>query len=264
MHSDAINISNHIDEIGRVANLVDAFGQRHALPQRVVHDMNIALDEVISNIIYYAYDDRGRHEIRVRLSLTPGEFSAEVEDDGKPFDPTCQPRKIAAGVGVAEHPVGGLGLHFVQALMDNVRYDRAGTINRLRLRKRMAEQSERRIAGAARMEVNISREQEVTIVEVSGRVDSSNAGALRERLTGIIGGGGSALLVDLQRVDYMTSAGFWSLLAAARLLEANLGRLVLCGIKGEVERLFDLTTFSEVFAIYPDRKRALAAIRGAS
>ena len=259
MHSESINIINQIEEIGKVAAMVDRFGRRHALPQRLLHYMNIALDEIISNIVQYGYDDRNEHEIRVRLILTGGELTVEVEDDGRPFDPTKH-ELVPVRADAATRPIGGLGLHFVTTLMDNMRYSREGTINRLRVRKSTADDRAHAHGGLGRMDLIESREQGITVVEITGRVDSSSAGTLRDRLTALVTGGASALLVDLHKVDYMTSAGFWSLLAAARLLEAHHGRLALCGVTGEVKRLFELTTFSEVFAIHPNRASAIASI----
>ena len=79
-------IRNRIDELPRVIAALDALVQRHELPDAAL-DMHVALDEVLSNIVKYAFADAAAHDIRVRLKVTEGRLEAEVEDDGRPFDP---------------------------------------------------------------------------------------------------------------------------------------------------------------------------------
>ena len=96
--------------------------------------MNVALDEVLTNVLSHAYDDAGAHEIRIVLAVYPGALQAEVEDDGRPFDPlTVAPPDRTAPL--AERNVGGLGIHFVRNLLSDVAYQRIGDRNRLVLTK---------------------------------------------------------------------------------------------------------------------------------
>ena len=263
MQSSAIKISNKVDEISKVADLVDELGRRCALPARIVNDMNVALDEVLSNIIRHGYDDHAPHQIDVQLSVNGGELCARVADDGRPFDPTRQ-KLVPISRETTAPAVGGLGLHFVAALIDNIRYKRDGAINRLEMRKRMSGIRGSRTDRGKRVDWKEIWEHGVTVLEVSGQIDSTGAGALRERLTALIAAGTTNLLVDLHGVTYVTSAGFWALLAAARLLEARSGRLALCGLSNDVNRMFDLTALDELFTIHPAREDAIAVIRDSS
>jgi anti-sigma regulatory factor (Ser/Thr protein kinase) len=75
-------------------------------------------------------------EIVVRLRRRRREVVAEVEDDGRPFDPLqAPPPDLSAPL--AERRVGGLGLHFVRNLMDQVSYARVGTRNILKMLKNL-------------------------------------------------------------------------------------------------------------------------------
>jgi anti-anti-sigma factor len=263
MQRSAITIDNQIGEISRVADLVDEFGRECALTARVVNDMHVALDEVLSNIIHHGYDDRGRHRIEVRLSIDGGEFCADVIDDGRPFDPARQ-KLVPINRETARPAPGGLGLHFVAAVIDNIRYRRDGAMNRLELRKRTSGNRASRTDRGMCLDWTEIWGRDMTVLEVSGQIDSTGAGALRERLTALIAAGTTNLLVDLHGVDYVSSAGFWALLAGARLLEARSGRLLLCGLSGEVQRLFDLTSLDQMFTIYPNRELAIAGMRKAA
>ena len=114
--------------------MVEEFGARHDIPAAVVDDLNLCLDEVVCNIISYGYPDNAKGEIAVLLSYLPGEITAEIRDDGAPFDPLQAPPPDLSGT-VQTRKVGGIGIYFVKNLMDDVVYRRAGNENRLVLRK---------------------------------------------------------------------------------------------------------------------------------
>ena len=129
-------VANRVDEVGRVAQLVREFGVAHGLQTETVHDLCVAFDEVLSNIVKYAYKDEMRHEISVRLELAGPNLVAEVVDDGGPFDPLTAPTPPLHG-GTDERPIGGLGIYFVRKLMDEVSYARHEGRNVLTMIKRI-------------------------------------------------------------------------------------------------------------------------------
>jgi anti-sigma B factor antagonist len=110
--------------------------------------------------------------------------------------------------------------------------------------------------------VDIAEEQngEVTIVEIKGRIDSNTARPFGDRLTGLIKAGRKRLVVDLKNLVYISSAGFRALLLAGRLAEESQGALVLCSLSSEVQRLFDLGTFTDLFPIYSSREEGLTKL----
>lgn len=100
---------------------------------------------------------------------------------------------------------------------------------------------------------------DVTVLEVQGRVDSTSAPALGERLTGSLTGQGKRLVLDLRQLEYISSAGFRVLLLAARRAEECGHRLVLCGLSGKVRQLFDLGGFLDLFPVSASRDEAITA-----
>lgn len=111
------------------------------------------------------------------------------------------------------------------------------------------------------MEISATPFDNVTAVSVKGRVDSTTADSLRDKLSEIIQAGSARLVIDLKEVVYISSAGFRTLLITARAIEKASGKLALCGVVGEVKRLFDIAAFTELFTILPDRDDAVAAVR---
>jgi anti-sigma regulatory factor (Ser/Thr protein kinase) len=130
-----ITIVNQGGQLARVAGLLDRLGAEHHLAPEVLADMQVALDEVLRNIMNYAYTDKAEHEIHIRLQVLDNVLDAVIEDDGAPFDPLAIPAPDISKP-LRERRVGGVGIHFVRKLMDEVAYNRAGERNRLVLRKR--------------------------------------------------------------------------------------------------------------------------------
>ena len=128
-----IRIANGISEIARVAALVDSFGAGHDLSDEVIVALNVSLDEILNNIISYGYEDAGHHEIVVRLELRCGNVEVVVEDDGKPFNPLLVPAPDLT----AKSRIGGVGLHFVRNLTDQLDYARRDGFNQLRFMKKL-------------------------------------------------------------------------------------------------------------------------------
>jgi len=121
---------NHTGEIERLAGIVDDFCDRHGGSSELAFKLNLALDEVLTNIIDYAYDDGAEHTIEVILSADAEVIGAEVVDDGRPHDP-LQAEEPDITLGVDERPVGGLGIFFVKQMMDHTGYRYHDGRNRL-------------------------------------------------------------------------------------------------------------------------------------
>jgi anti-anti-sigma factor len=100
----------------------------------------------------------------------------------------------------------------------------------------------------------------VCILSIGGRIDSGNAGELLDRLNKLISSGEKTILLDLKEVLYLTSAAFRVLLVATDEAERNAGRVVLCGLAGQVRELFEMGGLLEAFTVYGSRGDALAKL----
>ncbi|MCG6876052.1 MAG: ATP-binding protein [Betaproteobacteria bacterium] len=134
MERAEIKITNKLAELESVREWVEEFGAAHQLSPRVMTSLLVSFDEVLNNLISYGYSDERDHDIRLRLVLAGNDVWAEIEDDGVPFDPLTAPPPTLSG-GIGERPVGGLGIHFLKTLNDEVTYRRQDNTNRLRFRK---------------------------------------------------------------------------------------------------------------------------------
>lgn len=128
--------------IARVQGLLDALAGTNRLPPDAVADMQVALDEILSNTLRNGFSDGLPHRVEVLLSVDSQTLSAEIEDDCAPFDPLSVPPPDLRG-SLHERQVGGLGIHFVRSLMSEVTYRREQGRNRLMIKKNLVNLAER-------------------------------------------------------------------------------------------------------------------------
>ena len=131
----ALRFRNDLAEIARLGEAIDEFGDACGLPVGDIYKVNLALDELLTNLISYAYPDGGEHAIEVHLAYANGRLTAVLVDDAAPFDPLSEVAAPDLDAPLDERPIGGLGLHFVRTLMDECAYQRDGERNRLTLVK---------------------------------------------------------------------------------------------------------------------------------
>lgn len=129
-----IILQSRLTELERLAAFVDQFGERNGVGARDLFAIKLALDEVVTNVIRYAHDDAGDHEIVVRLGREGDEMAAEVEDEGRPFDP-LQVSAPDLAAPLEERPVGGLGIHLARQMTHRLEYRRQGDHNVLTMRR---------------------------------------------------------------------------------------------------------------------------------
>ena len=129
-------LQNRPEEKQRLLSALEEFSREHHLPPGVVQAADLALEEQMTNILAYAYEDAASHEIRVRLGVENQWLQIEVEDDGRAYDPLSQP-PVDTSVPLDEKPIGGLGIHLIRSVMDEVDYRREAGRNILRMRKKV-------------------------------------------------------------------------------------------------------------------------------
>jgi anti-anti-sigma factor len=103
--------------------------------------------------------------------------------------------------------------------------------------------------------------ENVTILEAYGRLDSTTSKTFSNRLIALVQAGRSAIVVDLKNIAYISSAGFHVLLNAERVAAEKRSKLALCGVIGEVKKLFEIGDFTERFLICQTQSDAIGKLR---
>lgn len=123
MKKKTLLLSNEITEIGKLPAFVEEIGKELSLPASVASSMNLALEEALSNVIQYAYSERGTSTVKLEAEQEDSSLVFTLTDSGIAFDPTSIPEADTT-LSVAERPVGGLGFFLIRSIMDDVRYRR--------------------------------------------------------------------------------------------------------------------------------------------
>jgi anti-sigma regulatory factor (Ser/Thr protein kinase) len=131
-----LTLLNRATEIARLQDSLERFARQHAIPERKLHEVQLALEEHLANIVRHAYEDVGEHHIKVVCLLAAPELQIQIEDDGCPFNPLEHPAPDLT-LPVEKKPVGGLGIHMMKKSLDGVEYRRENGRNVLRMIKRI-------------------------------------------------------------------------------------------------------------------------------
>jgi anti-sigma regulatory factor (Ser/Thr protein kinase) len=95
---------------------------------------NLAIEELVTNAMKYGYDDANEHVVEIKLALEHGGLVVTVTDDGRPFNPLTWPEPDTR-LPLEDRLIGGLGVHLLRKMSDEMEYVRDGNKNRLTLRK---------------------------------------------------------------------------------------------------------------------------------
>ena len=91
-------ITNSREELDGIIAMVEKFGVQNHVPMAIINDVNLALDEILSNVISYGYDRPIESDITVQITLEGGELTTEIEDEGKAFNPLLAPKPNCTSV----------------------------------------------------------------------------------------------------------------------------------------------------------------------
>jgi len=138
MASLSVALHNQRSELTRLADLVERFGAEHHLSPDDVTNVNLVLDEVVSNVMRHGFQSRDGQDpvIDVSLAIDGLVLTVAVTDNGIAFDPRSRPAPDL-DLPIEQRPIGGLGIHIVKALSETIEYSRHGDRNRLTMTMRV-------------------------------------------------------------------------------------------------------------------------------
>lgn len=129
-----LHFANSAEEAPRIARRVEYFLHDNQVQDTIINKLLLCVDELITNIIAHAYNDKEEHAVLLECRLNENAVELELRDDGVPFDPTTQTRPNTQ-LTLENRDIGGLGIHLVMTLMDKVEYQREGDFNVLKITK---------------------------------------------------------------------------------------------------------------------------------
>ena len=129
-------LHNDIQQIPQLADFVETIAEESGLSQSLAMSLNLALEEAVTNVILYAYPEGTDGLVDIEAIIRKDLIRFIISDSGQPFDPT-QVEAVDINLPLDERPIGGLGIHLVRSIMDEVSYERVDGKNHLYLIKKL-------------------------------------------------------------------------------------------------------------------------------
>lgn len=129
-------IRNDLAEIEPLSARIGEFCREQGAGDDAIFDIQLAIDEAVSNTIKYGYSDGAAHQIHIRIGVHERKLILEIEDDARAFDPLKAPDPDFS-LSAEERTSGGLGIYLLRKVMDSVEYTRTGNRNILQMTKGM-------------------------------------------------------------------------------------------------------------------------------
>ena len=109
------------------------------------------------------------------------------------------------------------------------------------------------------MEISVTESGDVRILSFQGNLDTNTAPQAESEINGLIDAGSQKLLINFEKLDYISSAGLRILLATAKKLKVSQGDLKICCLNETVQEVFDISGFATILSVSTTEKEALGA-----
>ncbi|MCD1260512.1 ATP-binding protein [Paenibacillus athensensis] len=138
MTEAAITLGNDLGELDRLTAFLNSCAEQFGIDARTCFQLNLVCDELVTNTIMYGYKNEapGTKAIDVVLGVSGSGLTLLLVDEGIAFNP-LERAEVRTDLSVEERGIGGLGIHFVRQVMDELHYERKDNQNRLRLSKKL-------------------------------------------------------------------------------------------------------------------------------
>ncbi|MDO9680745.1 MAG: STAS domain-containing protein [Bacteroidales bacterium] len=95
-----------------------------------------------------------------------------------------------------------------------------------------------------------------SVIIVEGRVDTTNAGEFEKEVMAVVESGTEKIILDCSGLKYISSSGLRVFLIVHKKMLAKKGCLKLCSLQPGIKEIFDISGFSSIFSIFPDKQAA--------
>lgn len=244
----ALNITSRPENLARVAEFINEVAANFGLTEQEIYNIQMAVDEAVTNIIEHAYED-SEGPIEVVAERHGDDFVVTLRDQGQPFDPTSI-QEPDVNASLEDRDIGGLGLYFMRRLMDEVtfRFSQTGWNELTMVRRRRA------------ITTCTSRyNPDITIIQPRGRLDANGTTYLENELESLASDNQHQIVVDFNQVSYISSTGLRTLLLAVRRAKRHGGDVKLCNLSAAVRKIFRMAGFDMILDIQDGEEQAVKA-----
>ena len=129
-----IKIKNQVGELEKVNTFIGEIGEELQLDMELLMNLNLVMEEMVSNVIFYAYPEGKTADIELSAECNGRELTSVLSDKGREFDPTLK-EDIDTETDPADRDLGGMGIYIVKNIMNEVTYQRLEGKNLLTMKK---------------------------------------------------------------------------------------------------------------------------------
>ena len=240
----SITVPATLDSLALISEFITDATVQARLDDHAAWQVQLAVDEAATNIIQHGYTPADAGEIDLSWRVDNDQLIVMLRDRGRSFNPDDVPAPDISSP-LEERQAGGLGLYIMHRLMDSVRFDfddQQG--NLLTMTKQVGALAE-----------------SAQVFELRGRLDAIRTEAALAQVQAAVAAGARKVLLELSDVTFLSSSGLRALLLLRKELLAHGGELRLCGLQPQVQEVFALTGFTQVFTIHTSRAEALDAFK---
>lgn len=131
----SLTVPGRYDQLEAVCQFVTTAAELAELSEKEVAHCQLAVDEACTNVIEHGYGGENLGNIEVHCEAVPGVLTITIHDSARPFDPAHAPAPNVAPTSLDDLRIGGLGLHFIRQVMDEVQFSYENGGNTLKLVK---------------------------------------------------------------------------------------------------------------------------------
>ena len=131
-----LTFKNEEQELTRVAEFMENVCDELQLDMHVAMKLQLAMEEMVTNVIFYAYPEGTTADISLTAESDDKELTFILSDTGKPFDPTAK-EDADTEINPMDREQGGMGILIVKNIMNEVSYQRLGNTNQLTMKKKL-------------------------------------------------------------------------------------------------------------------------------
>lgn len=124
---------SHIQEIQHIRKDLEFLEREWSIPESELRQILVIIEEIFSNIVRYAYEDKLEHTIEVKLGCKDSEVEIEIIDDGMAFNPLDY--HLGPLSDPATQDAGGMGLTLIRTFSSDISYQRMAGKNHLKITK---------------------------------------------------------------------------------------------------------------------------------
>lgn len=132
-----LTFKNEEQELMRVAEFMESVCDELQLDMHVAMKLQVAMEEMVTNVIFYAYPKGTTADISLTAESDGKEVTFILSDTGKPFDPTAK-EDADTETNPMDREQGGMGILIVKNIMNEVTYQRLGDMNQLTMKKKLS------------------------------------------------------------------------------------------------------------------------------